>query len=110
MSNISALIIGVSIIISGYYIGNGICKGLIFFKSNKSEYCLDDITSILFKIDDEVFNKKLVNKKYIVKKLGIRSKEIKYLIKEYPGLKSININGKVYYERKSVDNWIESIK
>ncbi len=110
MSNIVALIIGISIIISGYYIGNGICKGLIFFKSNKSEECLDSIIDLLLKTDEEITDKKLVNEKYIIKKLGIKKDDLEYLINEYPGLNSINLKGKIYYKRKLVDEWIESIK
>ena len=40
-----------------------------FFKSNKSEECLDSIVDLLLKTDEEITNKKLVNEKYIVKNL-----------------------------------------
>lgn len=101
----SALIIGVSIILSGYFIGNGICRGLIFFKSNQSEHSLDNIIDTVCGEEE-----KLVNEKYIVRKLGIKKNDFKCLIEKYPGLNPIDINNKLYYERKSVDEWIDSIK
>lgn len=110
MSDVSVLIIGISIIISGYFIGNGICKGLVFFKSNRQENCLNNIFSIFYLTDEEITDKKLVNEKYIQKKLRIKKDMLQYLIEEYPGLKGINIKGKIYYKRKSVDEWIESIE
>ena len=105
----STLIIAVSIILSGYFIGNGICKGLIFFKSNQSQHCLDNVVDTIFG-EDNIFEEKLVNKKYIIKKLGIKNKDFEYLTEKYPGLNPIDINNKLYYERKSADEWIDTIK
>ncbi|MCR8744253.1 hypothetical protein [Romboutsia lituseburensis] len=109
MDNLSALIIGASIAISGYYIGNGISKGLIFFKSNNSNYSSDKFGDILFQENEDIFNTKLVKKKYIAKKLGVSKHEVDYLIKEYPNIKYININGNIYYDKSSVQNWIDKI-
>ena len=109
MENIAALIIGISISIAGYYIGNGISKGLIFFKSNNTEYISSRFGEILFKQDEDIFNKRLVKKKYISKKLGVSMKEVDYLINEYPEIKYININGKIYYDRESLEVWIYNI-
>lgn len=101
----SALIIGVSIILSGYFIGNGICKGLIFFKSNQLEHSLDNVVNTILGEEE-----KLVDEKYIIRKLGIKKNDFKYLTEKYPGLNPIDINNKLYYERNSADKWVNSIK
>ncbi len=100
--------ISIAIIISGFFIGNGIRNGLVCLKNNtqQSEKSIWSLSSLQI---DDILQRKLVKKKYLHKWLGIDKQNVDAFISQYPDIPHIHINNKVYYIREELNPWFFSL-
>jgi hypothetical protein len=92
--------IAIGIALGGYFIGNGIRYGLVYFKSgklNESE-----------KVEGNHLYNKLIKEDSIHQWTGIPKSDAKDLIKKYPDIPHINLNGNIYYIKDGLNDWINN--
>ncbi|MGL6107920.1 hypothetical protein [Romboutsia sp.] len=99
MDSAVAILLAVGIGSAGYFIGEGLKYGLVHFKSGKIEEKVSgDVNDILYD--------KLIKEDKIHTWLGISKEDAKDLIKKYPDIPHIELNGKIYYVKKGLNEWI----
>lgn len=109
MDSSSAYTLGVSIIIAGYLIGNGIRNGLICF--NKGQVHKDETSmwDLLKMQNEDVRQSKFVKKKYLRRYFGLSKKQVDNFISQYSNIPSISINGETYYIREELNEWTKNL-
>lgn len=86
--------IGLGIAAAGYCIGNGLQN----FKNPYAQGIFDD--------DDE---HELIQGKDVHHFIGVPKGDVQHLIKEYPNIPQIFINGKVFYPKVKLRKWLENL-
>ena len=109
MDSSSAYILGVSIIIAGYFIGNGIRNGLTCFNKGKVHTDETSMWDLLRMQDEDIRQSKLVKKEYLCKYLGLSKQQLDNFLKQYSDIPSINVNGETYYIREELSEWLKDL-
>ncbi|MGL5316499.1 MAG: hypothetical protein ACRC92_24800 [Peptostreptococcaceae bacterium] len=98
---VEAILIAIGIAAAGYFIGEGISFGLVNFKSGKKN------NEKTFKKAEPPHNQ-LIREENISTWLGIPIEDGKELLKQYPEIPHIEINGKVYFIKEGLNDWISN--
>ena len=109
MDNLSVNTLGLSIIIAGYFIGNGIRNGLTCFSKGEVHKDESSMWDLLRMQNEDVKQTKFVKKKYLRKYFGLSKKELDNFLNEYLDIPSININGQTYYIREELNEWMKNL-
>lgn len=91
------IILAIGIATAGYFIG----KGLENFQQPSAENTIDSF----FQEDEN----QLIEEKNIHYLIGISKKDSQALLKEYPEIPHIQLNGRVYYHKKQIKEWLEIV-
>ena len=89
--------LGLGIAIAGYLIGDGLKN----FKNPESKNILESLA--------ENDNHELINENDVHHFIGISKEDAKHMIAEHPSIPHIIINGKVYYPKTKLREWLMSI-
>ncbi len=90
-------ILAIGIAVAGYFIGDGLKN----FKNPNAENVLDELD-----FDDE---HELIQQRDVHYFMGISKEDGKILIKEYPDIPHIELNGKTYYPKAALREWLLKI-
>lgn len=92
-----SVIIAIGIAAAGYFIGNG----LKYFNSPQSS------ESVLgtWDLDDD---HQLIKEKDVHYTLGISKEDAKSLIKEFPDIPHVVLNGNIYFPNKQLKEWMKN--
>ncbi|WP_453997413.1 DNA-binding protein [Bacillus nitroreducens] len=91
------LYLGIGIAVAGYFIGNGLKN----FKNPDAKTVLDSF--------DEDDLDELIKEKDIHYHIGISKEDAKELVKEYPSIPHIVLNGTVYYPKRKLKQWLSNL-
>jgi hypothetical protein len=89
------LLLALGIAAAGYFLG----EGLKNFKNPAAKSLLDSL-------DDDDAEHELINAKEVHNFMGIDKEDAKSLIEEHPDIPHKVINGKVYYPKHSLREWL----
>lgn len=95
-----SIILAIGIAAAGYFIGDGLKN----FKNPSSENVLD---SLGLSDDDD---HELIKEKNLHYFVGISKEDVKILIKEYPDIPHITLNGNNYFPRKKLKEWLKGFE
>ncbi|HLR11808.1 MAG TPA: DNA-binding protein [Sporosarcina sp.] len=87
--------IGGGIALAGYFIGNG----LKYFQTAQPN-------AIEAFLNDEEDNHELLKESDVHFFIGISKEDTKALLKDYPEIPHLTINGKVYYQKAQLRQWL----
>lgn len=89
--------IAIGIAVAGYFIGNGL-------KNFKNPTENPDGNGIFdFDLDDK---HRLIKESQVYHYMGISKEDAKVLIKEHPDIPHIMLNGKAYYPKSKLKEWL----
>ncbi|MBM7839061.1 hypothetical protein JOC54_002331 [Alkalihalobacillus xiaoxiensis] len=88
--------LAIGIIGFGYFIGDGIKN----FKNHSTSHLTDMFS-------DE--KPKLIKEKDLHYYLNLSKEDAKELVKSYPSVPHLNINGSIYYPAEKLDSWLASL-
>jgi len=94
---VDMLYLGIGIAVAGYFIGNGLKN----FKNPDAKTVLDSF--------DEDDLDELIKEKDIHYHIGISKEDAKELVKEYPSIPHIVLNGTVYYPKRKLKQWLSNL-
>ena len=86
--------IALGIAIGGFFIGNGLKKINYHYSKNYIEYM------------DEEEEHELIKESEVHRFIGVTKKEAKLLLHGQPDLPQINLNGRVYFVKRKLRDWI----
>ncbi|PWA12187.1 DNA-binding protein [Pueribacillus theae] len=86
--------IGIGMAIAGYFIGDGLKN----FKNPNAKNLIDS-----FDEDEEL---ELIKENEVHYFLGIAKEDVQSLIQEYPNIPHITINGKIYFQKSQLREWL----
>lgn len=101
--------LGISIIIAGYFIGNGIKNGLIYFNKGKVNEDETNAFDLLSMQNEDIRQSKFVKKKYLCKYFGLSKKQLDNFLNQHSDIPSIDINGETYYIREKLGEWVKGL-
>ncbi|WP_087972082.1 DNA-binding protein [Oceanobacillus rekensis] len=82
---------------AGYFIGDGLKN----FKNPEAKSMMDSLE------DDDQYE--LIKENEIHWFMGITKEDAKFLVKEYPDIPHILINGKIYYPKAKLRQWLMEV-
>lgn len=109
MDSSSAYTLGVSIIIAGYFIGNGIRNGLTCFSKGEVHKDETSMWDLLRMQNEDIRQSKFVKKKYMRRYFGLSKKQLDNFLNQHLDIPSININGETYYIREELNEWMKNL-
>ena len=109
MDILSVYILGLSIIIAGYFIGNGIRNGLICFSKGEVHKDETSMWDLLRMEKEDIEQSKFVKKKYLSRYFGLSKKQLDNFLNQHLDIPSININGETYYIREELNEWMKNL-
>lgn len=89
--------LAVGIAIAGYCIGDGLKN----FKNPNAKDWMDYL--------DEEEKHELIPEKYIHHYIGISKEDVAALIEEHPDIPHVQINGKKYFQKKKLRDWLAAL-
>ncbi|WP_147804657.1 DNA-binding protein [Alkalicoccus halolimnae] len=90
-------LLAIGLAAAGYFIG----EGLKNFQNDKAKDPLENIFG---------FNKQeLIKESKVHSFLGITKRDAETLIQDYPSIPHITLNGKVYYPKHQLQEWMKEI-
>ncbi|MFD1361216.1 DNA-binding protein [Lentibacillus salinarum] len=90
-------LLALGIAAAGYFIGDGL-------KNFKNPRAIDSMESIFGNDDHELIKHSDVH--YF---MGVSKKDAEMLLRDYPDVPHIKLNGEVYYPRKKLREWLERL-
>ncbi|MFS8630156.1 MAG: helix-turn-helix domain-containing protein [Bacillales bacterium] len=95
--DIELLILALSIAAAGYFIGDGLKN----FKNPNAKSLLDSL--------EDFDGPDLISEKDVHDFIGISKEDAGALIREHPDIPHITINGKVYYPKAKLRQWLKDL-
>lgn len=98
---ISFLSLAIGIAVAGYFIGNGLRNFKNPVPKEIDQAFNDDLSDVYGP---------LLSESDVHHYLGISKKDVHDLLHKYPDIPHIELNGNVYYPKKSLRQWVESFQ